>query len=51
MDKAKRGIVQFYMAAMRFNIQIFWNMAPRRIPNSDVLGELTASIFRVQQNY
>jgi hypothetical protein len=38
MDKAKHGILQFYAAAIRFNIQIFWNMAPRRIPNSDVLG-------------
>jgi hypothetical protein len=47
MDKARPGILQFYRATMLFKIQIYWNMASRRIPNSDVLGELTASIFRV----
>jgi hypothetical protein len=38
MDKASRGILQFYTATMLFKIQIFWNMVPRRIPNSNVLG-------------
>jgi hypothetical protein len=40
MDKERRGILQFYKAAMHFKIQIFWDMAPRRLTNSDVLEKL-----------